>query len=226
MILQKNDFIEINFTGKTAEGIVFDSNISDDLKKTNLQDVEAKPFVYSIGQGMFLQGVDDFLIGKELGTYEIPLEAEKAFGLRDPSLIQIFPLKSFYDHKINPIQGAVFNFDGRLGKVLSNSGGRVRIDFNGPLAGKDVTYNVNVLRKVDDKNEQIKAFTQFLFKRDFDFQIKEDKIIFNIEKDFGNIIKLFEDKFKEIFNLGIEVNIINAEKNVEKIEQDISKEEN
>ena len=66
MPLQKKDFIEIEFTGKTKEGEVFDSNMESDLKKAKL-DLNFKPFVFSLGEGMFLKGVDDFLVGKDIG---------------------------------------------------------------------------------------------------------------------------------------------------------------
>ena len=33
MAFQKNDFIEINFTGKIKDGVIFDSNIKEDIEK-------------------------------------------------------------------------------------------------------------------------------------------------------------------------------------------------
>ena len=46
-------------------------------------------------------------------------------------------MKIFIQQKINPIPGVMFNFDGRIAKVLTVSGGRVMIDFNNPIAGKN-----------------------------------------------------------------------------------------
>jgi FKBP-type peptidyl-prolyl cis-trans isomerase 2 len=222
MSLQKNDFIEINFTGRTTEGNIFDSNIESDIKGAGLEQLNTKPFIYTLGHGMFLPGIDSFLIGKDSGkSYEIKLSPELAFGLRDPSLISILPLKSFTDHKINPYPGAVFNFDGRMGRILSNSGGRVRVDFNHPLAGKEVIYSVNVLRKIEDKTEQVKAFNQFLFRKDLDFKIENDKIVYEVEKQLENFIKLFEAKFKEIFNLGVDVKIKDVKKNLDNVEKSV-----
>jgi len=99
MTLQKDDFIEIEFTGRIKDGEMFDSNIAEELKKLN-SNQEAKPFIFCLGQEMFLAGVDEFLIGKELGDYEIELKPEKAFGLRNPSLIQMIPVKVFIEHKL------------------------------------------------------------------------------------------------------------------------------
>ena len=65
MKLKKGDFIEIEYTGKVKDGEVFDSNIKEDLNemhKDHNHEVEPKPFIFSLGEGMFLKGIDDFLI--------------------------------------------------------------------------------------------------------------------------------------------------------------------
>ena len=204
MALQKNDFIEIEFTGRIKDGEVFDSNISEELKKLN-SNQQAKPFIFSLGQDMFLKGVEEFLIGKEIGDYEIDLGPENAFGVRNPSFIQMIPLKVFIEHRINPIPGAVLTFDNKLGKVLTVSGGRIIVDFNNPLAGKEVIYKIKILRKVEDINEKINSLNEFLFRKNFKFVINDKKLILEVEKGFKALVELFKDKFKEILDLDIEV---------------------
>ena len=211
MTFQKNDFIEIEFTGRIKDGEIFDSNIPEELKKLN-SNQKAKPFIFSLGQDMFLKGAEEFLIGKDIGKYEIDLKPEKAFGMRDKSLIQMIPLKVFIEHKINPVLGAVLTFDNRLGKVLTVSGGRIMVDFNNPLAGKEVVYSINILRKVEDINEKINSLNEFLFRRDFKFVINDKKLILEVDKGFKAFVELFKDKFKEIFDLDIEVNEIESVK--------------
>src|SRR3989344_3456772 len=164
MVLKKNDFVELEFTAKVKDGDIFDSNIKRDLEKANLN-LDVKPLIFSLGEGMFLKGVDDFLIGKDIGNYEVELSPENAFGFRDSKLVQLIPMKVFAAQKLNPIPGVMFNFDGRVAKILSVSGGRVIADFNNPIAGKTVIYNVNVLRKVEEINEKAKAFIEFFFRR-------------------------------------------------------------
>lgn len=205
MSLQKNDFVEIEFTGKIKGGEVFDSNIQEDIDKSNLK-VEAKPFAFALGQGMFLKAIDDFIVGKEVGkSYHLDLKAKDAFGERDTKLIKLIPSQIFKQHRINPIPGAMFNFDGRIAKILSVSGGRVRVDFNNPLAGKDLEYDLKILKKVEDLNQQIKAFNEFLFKKDFKFEVKNKKIILETDSQFAKFVPIFKDKYKEIFNLDLEV---------------------
>lgn len=211
MSLQKNDFIEIEFTGRVKDGDIFDSNIKEDIEKSKLN-VKAKPFIFSIGQGMFLKGVEDFLTGKEIGEYEIELQPEDAFGKRDSKLVQIIPMKIFHKQKINPYPGAVFNFDGKIARIISVSGGRVMTDFNNPIAGKIVNYKIKVKRKIEDTKEKLKSFINFLFKQDLDFEIKEKKLIINTPKQFTQFVVMFKDKFKKMFDLDLETKEIEEKK--------------
>ena len=204
MVFKKKDFIEIEFTASVNNGNIFYSNIKQDLKNADL-DIEPKPFIFSLGEGMFLKGIEDFLTGKDVGKYEIELSPEKAFGVRDGKLIKIVPSNVFKQRKLNPIPGMMFNFDGRMAKVLSVSGGRITVDFNNPVAGKIVIYNINVLRKVNDINEKTKAFIDFLFRKDFKFKIDNKKLILEAEKNLANIIEAFKGKFKEILDLELTV---------------------
>jgi len=204
MALKKGDFIEIEFTGKVKDGEIFDSNIKGDLKNANLN-FDPKPFIFGLGEKMFLEGIENFLVGKEIGEYEIELTSKKAFGNRNSSLVKILSTRVFKENKLNPIPGMMFNFDGRAAKILSVSGGRITVDFNNPLAGKDVVYKIKVLRKVDDINEKAKALIEFLFKKDLEFEIKDKKIIIKAEKGLLEFVKLFSEKFKEILDLDLEI---------------------
>jgi len=219
MAFKKMDFVELEFTGRLKNGEIFDSNIKEDLEKLHHghnHPIETKPFILCIGEHMFLDSIEDFLMGKDTGEYEISLSPEKAFGIRDPKMIMRIPMKIFMEQKINPVQGEVFNFDGRLAKILTVSGGRVMADFNNPLAGKDVIYKLKVKRKVDDVNEKIKAFINFLFRRDLNFEVKEKKIIVETEPQLSQFIEIFKEKFKSLFDMEIEAREIKKKENPKK----------
>jgi FKBP-type peptidyl-prolyl cis-trans isomerase 2 len=159
---------------------------------------------------MFLKGVDDFFIGKDIekipSDFKVELSPENAFGKRNPKSVQLMPIKVFHQHNLNPVPGIPFNFDGKFGKVLSVSGGRVIVDFNSPLAGKEVIYEIKVLRQITDLEEKIKSFLNFLFKReDIKLKIENKKLILNLDKQMKPFAEMFKDKFKEIFDLDLEV---------------------
>ena len=177
---------------------------------------------------MFLEGIEDFLVGKEIGEYEVELSPEKAFGNRNSSLVNIISARIFKENKLNPIPGMMFNLDGRAVKILSVSGGRITVDFNNPLAGKDVVYKIKVLRKVDDINEKAKALIDVLFKKDLEFEIsssksqtKGKKIIIKAEKGLLEFVKLFSEKFKSA--LGLELEVIELKDNKKEPEKESKK---
>jgi FKBP-type peptidyl-prolyl cis-trans isomerase 2 len=209
MNLQKGDFISIDFTGKVKDGEVFDSTIKEDLEelhKGHGHEIKTKPFIFALGRGMFLDALDNLLIGKEIGKdYEIEINPDQGFGKRESTLVKMIPIKIFLEQKINPIPGVSLNFDGRVGKILTVSGGRVMIDFNHPLAGKTLEYKIKVLKKIEDVNEKINALNEFFFRKDLKFEVKEKKLIIEADKQFSKVVSLFTDKFKEILDLDLEV---------------------
>lgn len=210
MVLQKKDFVEVDFTARVKGGEVFDSTVKEELEKLHHghdHPVDARPFVFCLGEGMFLKSVEDMLIGKpdSPAHYDIELNPEQAFGKREPKLVQMVPLAVFKQQNANPVPGAMFNFDGRAGKVLTVSGGRVMVDFNNPLAGKIVDYSIDLRRKVTDMNEKVRALNEFLFRRDFDFSIEGNKLLLKADKGMKQFAEMFKDKFKEILGLELEV---------------------
>jgi FKBP-type peptidyl-prolyl cis-trans isomerase 2 len=215
--ISKGDFIEVFFTGKIKNtNEIFDSNIKSEIEKIDPSAAadpnRVKPLVFALGQGMFLPGIEEFLINKKTGEYQVDLTPDKAFGKRDPKLIQTMSLAVFKNQKTNPYPGAVFNFDGKTAKVLSVSGGRVTVDFNHLLAGKEVEYKIELKRKITDLNEKVKAIMDFLFRRQFAYSLdkKSKKLTITLKKEesqFQQFILMFKEKFKEILDLELEVKL-------------------
>jgi FKBP-type peptidyl-prolyl cis-trans isomerase SlyD len=195
-IVKKKDFVEIKFTGY-ANGVVFDSNVEEDLKKV---DSEAKPkeTIVVVGEGMLVPGFDNALEGKEIGKdYEIKLSPKEGFGDRKKVLMKTIPLKVFTEQKINPYPGMVLSMDNALARVITVSGARVMTDFNNPLSGKDLVYKFKVVRVVNDEKEKAKTVFEFMFKFVPEFEVKE-KVIVKGPKILENFVNAFKEKFKEL----------------------------
>jgi hypothetical protein len=77
--------------------------------------------------------------------------------------VKVVPLKEFKKQGMKPAPGMMFEADGRVGKVQSVSGGRVRIDFNYGLAGKALEYEVNVEEKINKTEEKIRLLLEYHF---------------------------------------------------------------
>lgn len=210
MIINKNDFTEIEFTGKvTSTNEIFDTNVKADAKKANMDIKNIKPFILSVGHKMLPKGFDDDLIGKATEkSYTINIKPENAFGKRNPQMVKMVPTKLFHEQKIEPVRGMQITLDGQLVKILSSDQGRTLVDFNNPLAGKEVTYTYKINRIITDQKDKINALQEFLFQKTFDFVIDSQTIIFKIEKQFEPFIRMFAPKFEEILGLKIEGKIV------------------
>jgi len=203
--VKKNDFIALEFMGKFKNGEVFDTNISEEAKKIGLK-IDDKPIILCIGQEMVIKGLDKSLNGKEIGkTSSVDLLPSEAFQERKSSLVRLIPLSVFTQQKILPKQGMTLALDNMLVKIVSVSGGRVLVDFNNPLSGKIVSYEFTIKRKVDDINEKIQAITDYFIRKDVKFDLKDTKILLEIEEAFSPIIAILNNKFKPIINLEFEL---------------------
>lgn len=201
---KKNDFVEIEFLGRIKDtGEIFDTNIKKEAEKINLQ-AEIKPLIIGISQRMLVKGFDKALEDKEVGKrYKISLLPEEAFGIRNSQLIKIIPSRVFKEKNMTPVPGMMLNFDGMLAKIITISGGRVIVDFNNPLAGKELEYDFTIKKKIQGDKEKINALQDFFFKKRFSFSIKDKKIIF--EKESEPFVGIFRDKFKEILKRDLDI---------------------
>jgi len=206
--MQKGDFVEIEYVGKLESGEVFDLTDEELAKKEKIYNENAKygPVPVIIGAGMIVPGLDESLeklsIGKE---EEIKVTPEKAFGQRNPDLIRVLPRSVF---KEEPKPGMVVNFDGHPGRIQSVSAGRVRIDFNSPLAGKTLIYKIKIVKEIKGIKERIEAVLEyFRIKADVKIEGKEamieGKIQAPIRIEIGKLITKYAGidkiKFVEVF---------------------------
>jgi peptidylprolyl isomerase len=162
MALQKGDFVLINYTAKVKEtNEVFDTTYEDVAKKEHLYKEGRiyEPKLVVVGEvGWVLKPLDDELTTMEINKpATVEISPEKAFGQRDPQKIRRVPLKQLYAKEINPVIGAQIEFQGKDAIVRSIGAGRVLLDFNPPLAGKTLIYDVTVNRKFESKEEKIGA---------------------------------------------------------------------
>lgn len=109
-----------------------------------------EPVSLTMGDGTLQPGLELALYGLRAGQSQtIDLLPEQAYGTRDPSLIQYMPMTDF-DGSFEPQPGQVIAFalpDGEEapGVVLEVDEGRVEVDFNHPLAGHEITFEVEIL---------------------------------------------------------------------------------
>uniref|UniRef100_A0A7C3IS02 peptidylprolyl isomerase n=1 Tax=Candidatus Methanomethylicus mesodigestus TaxID=1867258 RepID=A0A7C3IS02_9CREN len=160
MPINNGDFILVDYVLKVKDtGEVFDVTIENEAKAANAYspDQSYEPRLVAVGQGWMLKGIDEALVGAEEGQEkEIDLAPEKAFGERDGTKVRIVPARELTKQGITPKPGARIEVGGQLATIRSVGSGRVTIDFNHPLAGKQLSAKIYVRKVVTEPAERIR----------------------------------------------------------------------
>jgi len=161
MPLQNGDFILIDYVGKVKEtGEVFDTTIEEVARKERLykEGEIYEPKLVVLGEGWILKALEEEILKLDVGTKStIEIPPEKAFGPRDPEKVKLVPLRRLVAKGITPQIGMRVEYEGKMATVRTVGAGRVQLDFNPPLAGKTLVYEVTVQKKLETKTEKINA---------------------------------------------------------------------
>lgn len=188
MAINENAFIKLNYTGKVKEtGDVFDTTYEDVAEEAGINnpDKEYKPMVLAVGSSQLIPKLHEEIKKLDVGdkkSVEIP--CEDAFGKRDPSLIKLIPMKEFKKQDIKPFVGMPLSLDGQNGIVRTVNGGRVRVDFNHELAGRDIVYDLEIVETIEDNEEKIKGLIEVYYGNP---NLKMDDVKINFEDDVAKI---------------------------------------
>jgi len=158
---EKGDFIIVNYVGRVKEtGEVFDTTVEEVARENKLykegEIYESKLVV--AGEGWVLKALDESLLNFDVETtssVEIPPDA--AFGPRDPENVRLVSLRRLTERGITPRLGMRLEVGGKFATVRTMGSGRVQLDFNPPLAGKTLVYEVTIEKKLKTKVEKIVA---------------------------------------------------------------------
>ena len=107
---------------------------------------------------------------------DIEVKPEDGFGQRDAKLVRTVPRKVFKDQKVEPRQGMIVDFGGMKGRIQSVDAGRIRVDFNNPLAGHVLKYHLEIKEKIEGDENKVKSILQFFGARDVVPVIKEKAV--------------------------------------------------
>jgi FKBP-type peptidyl-prolyl cis-trans isomerase 2 len=133
--------VRIHYTGTLSDGSTFDTSSGRD------------PLEFTVGSGQIIPGLDRAIEGMAVGerkTVEVP--AAEAYGPRNPEGVQSVPRDQVPDHiPLDPgTQLQVQTGDGRTLPVTVTEVSEevVVLDANHPLAGKDLTFEVELVEVV------------------------------------------------------------------------------
>ena len=136
MIVEKGKVVNFHYTLKNADGEEMESSRERD------------PMTYLHGSNNIIVGLEKAMEGRTTGdTFEVTVEPEEAYGVRNDVNIQRIPLKRLKGlGKIMP--GQILNLQTNEGPVQVTvvKVGRfnVDVDANHPLAGQKLTFDVEI----------------------------------------------------------------------------------
>ncbi len=108
------------------------------------------PLSFTVGDGTLIQGLEEVLLGLTAGSrHTFVLGADQAFGWPDAENVHTLPRGDFGPEG-PPEPGSVMSFstpggEEIAGTVLSLDGESVQVDFNHPLAGHTLTFEVEIV---------------------------------------------------------------------------------
>ncbi|TBU89814.1 FKBP-type peptidyl-prolyl cis-trans isomerase [Stutzerimonas kirkiae] len=109
---------------------------------------DKKPATFRVGDGNLLPGFEQKLYGLKAGDRRtLQVEAQDGFGQHNPQNVQVMPRSQFEGMELSEGLLVIFNDAANTelpGVVKAFDGQRVTIDFNHPLAGKPLTFEVEI----------------------------------------------------------------------------------
>ena len=112
----------------------------------------SKPAVFEFGDGNLLPGFEEALLGMVPGDdSQLTIGAKDAFGLRNPANVRVMPKTGFSDLEAGGgfEEGLILSFkapDGELpGVIVEVFDESLKIDFNHPLSGEDIVFDVSII---------------------------------------------------------------------------------
>lgn len=107
------------------------------------------PAVFKVGDGNLLPGFENALFGFKAGDQrKLSIAPENAFGQHNPQNVQVMPRSQFDGMELSEGLLVIFNDAANTelpGVVKAFDEHQVTIDFNHPLAGKTLNFEVQIL---------------------------------------------------------------------------------
>jgi peptidylprolyl isomerase len=136
------DKVKVHYVGRFDDGQVFGSTM------------EGEPLEFTLGGGKFIRCFEDAIADMDVGQKKLlRVPAEEACGPRKDELVLRVDRKNLPPN-IDPKEGLILNFKRPSGDVLIEatiaevSRDSVALDINHPLAGKNLTFYIELIEIV------------------------------------------------------------------------------
>jgi len=235
--MEEGDLIYVDYDvwvmpdDEDEESTLFDTTDEEKAKEEEIFDEEsyygARPVV--IGGENIAEGFSEALKEAEIdeeNSVEVP--PEKGIGNRDPGKIELYSRREMDRRDIEPVEGKQVEIDNRRGRIIQATAGRVRIDFNHPLAGKTLKYDFKIIDKPEDEEGIAEGILEMDYQKlDFEIEKTEDGIDIVLPEQCKYDQNWFVAKYRIVGDLRDHLDVKKIrfiEEYVEKEEEDIEEE--
>ena len=129
--------VTLHFAIKLENGDVVDSTF------------DKQPASFTVGDGSLLPGFEMALYGLKSGDRRsLPITPDQGFGQPNPQNVQVMPRSAFAAMELSEGLLVIFNDAANAelpGVVKAFDETHVTVDFNHPLAGKNLTFDVEII---------------------------------------------------------------------------------
>ncbi|MEL4422307.1 peptidylprolyl isomerase [Shewanella algae] len=147
MSVKEDMVVQFNYTLRDEKGEVLETNEGHD------------PIAYLHGHDNMMPGVEKAIEGKEIGTkFSVTLPASETYGERVEGAEQRVSVKHLMGAKVwKPGMRAVVNTDQGQRQVTVVKVGKfmATVDINHPLAGRELTFDIEVVSAREATHEEI-----------------------------------------------------------------------
>jgi len=160
--IKDGDFVLINYVISVKSGdreVVGDTNKEDVAKSAGIYDANRRyePYLVVLGRSQVIKAIDEQLREMDVGQKrEFVASPDKAYGPYRDDLVIRLPIKQLNRYGIPPVVGRRVEVGGRVGVIRSVTERFAYIDFNHPLAGKDLKVELEVVGKLETLEDKVK----------------------------------------------------------------------
>jgi FKBP-type peptidyl-prolyl cis-trans isomerase 2 len=205
---------------------LFDTTNEEHAKAGNIHNEKAKyePIVTIVGDGRVLPGLDNSFKTAAVGaksTLNIP--PSEGAGERLPNMVEIFSVRELQKQEIDPEPGMRVQIKNRVGTITNVTSGRVRVDFNDPLAGKTLKYDYTIINKAETPDERVIGIIAADYGRSGEFKasVKGDVL----ELTLGDVCKYDQLWFTMKYKVVSDIRQFLKIKTIRFVEEYVTKEE-
>ena len=136
-VVKEGRNVSVHYTGTLDDGTVFDTSRN------------REPISFEVGSGTVISGFDQAVVGLKVGESKtVRIEVDDAYGERNENAVLVVPHDAFPEGmEVEPgmqVQGSgpQGEFPAIVTAIAANG---ITIDMNHPLAGQDLTFDIEVV---------------------------------------------------------------------------------